>query len=68
MQDEVRGAALLVFANKQDLPDAISGAKAANKLGLHSLPGQRWCAPDLLRRLISSMCCCKGRRSTALIL
>lgn len=32
--DELRNASLLVFANKQDLPDAMSTSEVADKLGL----------------------------------
>eukprot|EP00117_Sycon_ciliatum_P041270 scpid108586/ scgid0324/ ADP-ribosylation factor &gt; ADP-ribosylation factor len=36
-EDELREATLLVFANKQDLPNAMSTAEVTDKLGLHSL-------------------------------
>ena len=36
-EDELRDAVLLVFANKQDLPNAMSAAEMTDKLGLHSL-------------------------------
>eukprot|EP00850_Spirogloea_muscicola_P004792 SM000021S06425 [mRNA] locus=s21:124057:125049:+ [translate_table: standard] len=35
--DELRDAVLLVFANKQDLPNAMNAAEITDKLGLHSL-------------------------------
>ena len=35
--DELRGAAVLVFANKQDLPKAISVSDVASRLGLPKL-------------------------------
>ena len=39
-EDELRDAVLLVFANKQDLPNAMNAAEITDKLGLHSLrPG-----------------------------
>jgi small GTP-binding protein len=34
--------AILVFANKQDLPNAMSVAEVSEKLGLHSIKGKRW--------------------------
>merc|ERR1712166_189638 len=40
--DEMRDAALLVFANKQDLPQAMPAAELTEKLGLHSLQGRQW--------------------------
>jgi len=40
-EDELRDAALLVFANKQDLPNAMSVAELTDKLGLHSLK-RKW--------------------------
>lgn len=42
LQDELRGATLLVFANKQDLPNAMSVSEITDKLGLHSLRQRRW--------------------------
>ena len=36
-QDELREAVLLVFANKQDLPNAMNAAEITDKLGLNSL-------------------------------
>jgi ADP-ribosylation factor protein 1 len=41
-EDELRDAALLVFANKQDLPNAMSVAEVTDKLGLHSLRTRKW--------------------------
>ena len=37
-----RGIPLLVLANKQDLPQAISTSKVVELLGLHSLRGHKW--------------------------
>ncbi|XP_042550770.1 ADP-ribosylation factor 1-like [Dipodomys spectabilis] len=36
-EDELRDAVLLVFAKKQDLPNAMNAAEITDKLGLHSL-------------------------------
>jgi signal recognition particle receptor subunit beta len=36
-EDELRDAVLLVFANKQDLPNAMSAAELTDKLGLNQL-------------------------------
>lgn len=41
-QDELRNAVLLVFANKQDLPNAMNAAELTDKLGLHSLRQRHW--------------------------
>eukprot|EP01010_Urceolus_cornutus_P001014 NODE_1529_length_864_cov_3098.925153_g1187_i0.p1 GENE.NODE_1529_length_864_cov_3098.925153_g1187_i0~~NODE_1529_length_864_cov_3098.925153_g1187_i0.p1 ORF type:complete len:199 (-),score=42.02 NODE_1529_length_864_cov_3098.925153_g1187_i0:235-831(-) len=41
-EDELRDAVLLVFANKQDLPNAMSTAEITDKLGLHSLRQRHW--------------------------
>ena len=41
-QDELRNAVLLVFANKQDLPNAMTAAEITDKLGLHSLRQRQW--------------------------
>lgn len=36
-EDELRDAVLLVFANKQDLPNAMSAAELTDKLQLNQL-------------------------------
>jgi len=36
-EDELRDAAVLVLANKQDLPNAMSVAEVTDKLGLHNM-------------------------------
>lgn len=41
-EDELRDAVLLVFANKQDLPNAMNAAEITDKLGLHSLRQRNW--------------------------
>lgn len=41
-EDELREAILLVFANKQDLPNAMSAAEMTDKLGLHGLRQRQW--------------------------
>ncbi|KAH3902693.1 ADP-ribosylation factor [Saccharomycodes ludwigii] len=41
-EDELRDAVLLVFANKQDLPEAMSAAEVTEKLGLHSIRQRQW--------------------------
>jgi ADP-ribosylation factor protein 1 len=41
-EDELRDAILLVFANKQDLPNAMNAAAIPDKLGLHSLRQRAW--------------------------
>ncbi|KAL9668557.1 hypothetical protein QQ045_006092 [Rhodiola kirilowii] len=41
-EDELRDVVLLVFANKQDLPNAMNAAEITDKLGLHSLRQRHW--------------------------
>merc|ERR1719201_1991910 len=41
-EDELRDAVLLVLANKQDLPQALSPAEVTEKLGLPGLAGRKW--------------------------
>merc|ERR1712242_238979 len=41
-EDEMRDAVLLVFANKQDLPNAMTAAAVTEKLGLHNLRHRQW--------------------------
>uniref|UniRef100_A0A4W3JQG4 ARF GTPase 4 n=1 Tax=Callorhinchus milii TaxID=7868 RepID=A0A4W3JQG4_CALMI len=41
-EDELRDAVLLVFANKQDLPNAMAIGEMTEKLGLSSLRNRTW--------------------------
>lgn len=41
-EEELRNASILVFANKQDLPNAMTVAELTDKLGLHTLRGRKW--------------------------
>merc|ERR1711881_100208 len=50
--DEMRDAALLVLANKQDLPGAMDTSEVAEKLGLQNLRNRQW--------FIQSACATKG--------
>ncbi|EHA8588016.1 putative ADP-ribosylation factor 2 [Cocos nucifera] len=51
-EDELRDAVLLVFANKQDLPNAVNAAEITDKLGRRSL---RQC-----HRYIQNTCATSG--------
>ena len=42
-EDELRDATLLVFANKQDLPNAMTASELTDKLGLQDLRNRRVC-------------------------
>ena len=41
-EDELRNAVVLVFANKQDLPNALSTSEMTEQLGLHQLRSRQW--------------------------
>jgi len=41
-EDELREAVLLVFANKQDLPNAMNAAELTDKLALHTIKSRSW--------------------------
>ncbi|CAH1716065.1 ADP-ribosylation factor 2 [Aphis gossypii] len=41
-EDDLRDAVLLVFANKQDLPNAMNVSDLTNKLGLNQLSQRKW--------------------------
>ncbi|KAI3366307.1 hypothetical protein L3Q82_000428 [Scortum barcoo] len=41
-EDELKEAVILVFANKQDLPNAMGVSELTDKLGLHSLRSRTW--------------------------
>jgi ADP-ribosylation factor protein 1 len=40
--DQLRDCVVLVFANKQDLPNAMNAAEMTDKLGLHNLKQRNW--------------------------
>ena len=40
-EDELRDAVLLIFANKQDLPNAMNASEVTDKLGLHTLRNRK---------------------------
>lgn len=52
-EDELRDAVLLIFANKQDLPNAMAASEITEKLGLNSLRNRRW--------FIQSTCATQGQ-------
>ena len=41
-EEELRDADLLVFANKQDMPHAMTATEVTDKLNLHSLTTRQW--------------------------
>lgn len=41
-EDELKDAVLLVFANKQDLPNALTVSELTDRLGLHALRNKTW--------------------------
>ncbi|XP_074481189.1 ADP-ribosylation factor 4 isoform X4 [Sebastes fasciatus] len=41
-EEELKEAVLLVFANKQDLPNAMGVSELTDKLGLHNLRNRTW--------------------------
>lgn len=41
-EDELRDAILLIFANKQDLPNAMNATEITEKLGLQALRTREW--------------------------
>ena len=41
-EDELRDAILLIFANKQDLPNAMSVNEVTERLGLNQLRNRKW--------------------------
>lgn len=41
-EDELKDAIVLVYANKQDLPNAMSVSELTEKLGLHNVKGRNW--------------------------
>jgi len=41
-EDELRDSIVLVFANKQDLPNAMNAPEMTDKLGLNQLRSRQW--------------------------
>ncbi|CAG4942361.1 ADP-ribosylation factor 2 [Papilio machaon] len=41
-EDELKDAVILVFANKQDMPNAMTAAELTNALNLNNLRNRRW--------------------------
>ncbi|XP_077356441.1 ADP-ribosylation factor 4 [Festucalex cinctus] len=41
-EDDLKDAVLLVFANKQDLPNAMTASELTDKLGLNEMRGRTW--------------------------
>ncbi len=41
-EEELRGAVVCVFANKQDMPQALSTAQIAETMGLSSITDKKW--------------------------
>ena len=52
-EDELREAVLLIFANKQDLPNAMNAAEITDKLGLHSLRNRNWYIQVRVKQFLS---------------
>lgn len=59
MEDELKEAVLLVFANKQDLPNALSVGEITEKLGLNQYRNKAVSIPpspdSLLRSSLQSL-------------
>ena len=53
-EDELRDAVLLVFANKQDLPNAMKVQEVTERLGLNKLRNRQWYA---IRTNVSLVVC-----------
>jgi ADP-ribosylation factor protein 1 len=41
-EDELRDAILLIFANKQDLPNAMNATEITDKIGLQAIRTRDW--------------------------
>ena len=47
-EDELRGCIVMIMANKQDLPNALSVKEITDKLELHEIKDRSWCKLKLL--------------------
>lgn len=52
-EDQLRDVTVLVLANKQDLPNAISCAELTNRFEMNSLKNRKW--------FVQSTCACTGQ-------
>jgi ADP-ribosylation factor 1/2 len=59
-EEELKDVVILVLANKQDLPNAMSVAEITDKLGLHSLGARKW--------YIQSTCATTGNAHITIII
>uniref|UniRef100_A0A8C4Q041 ADP-ribosylation factor n=1 Tax=Eptatretus burgeri TaxID=7764 RepID=A0A8C4Q041_EPTBU len=41
-EDELKDAVLLVFANKKDLPNAMTDTDVIDKMGMHAMRNRQW--------------------------
>ncbi|KAG7217433.1 hypothetical protein INR49_021600 [Caranx melampygus] len=55
LEDELKDAVLLVFANKQDLPNALSVSELTDKLGLHALRNKTVTVPPKMLLMMPSL-------------
>eukprot|EP01087_Luapelamoeba_hula_P021504 TRINITY_DN7532_c0_g2_i2.p1 TRINITY_DN7532_c0_g2~~TRINITY_DN7532_c0_g2_i2.p1 ORF type:complete len:200 (-),score=39.21 TRINITY_DN7532_c0_g2_i2:155-685(-) len=55
-ESQLKDACILLFANKQDLPDALPTSVIAEKMGLTNLRGRKWHVQSS-RYLFVSLCC-----------
>ena len=51
-EEELQNAVLLVFANKQDLPNAFSVAEVTEKLSLHNFKARKVSAQIFCNKLV----------------
>ncbi len=47
-EDELKDCVLLVMANKQDLPNAMSTAEVTERMELNALRNRTWCKYNLI--------------------
>ena len=72
-EDELRDAVLLVFANKQDLPNAMKVQEVTERLGLNKLRNRQWYIqyvnmPHQRTHAMRRRCGAGSRRPTLLLL
>lgn len=47
-EDELSDSVILIMANKQDLPNAMSVTELTDKLELNKIRDKNWCKPHIL--------------------
>lgn len=57
-EDELKDCVLLIMANKQDLPNAMTTQEITDKLELNSITNRKWCKYNIVLYYIQTLVAC----------